>query len=88
MIITMIADMSVRFTIGDLLKEHDISPYRLSKEADINFNTMYNMVNNKSTRVDLYTLNSVLLSLSRLTGKTFEVSDVLAFRNEERGSDN
>ena len=79
----MISNMSIQFTISDLLKEHDISPYRLSKESDINFNTIYDIVNDKSKRIDKSTLNSILISLHNLTGKNFEVSDILAFRNDE-----
>ncbi len=78
----MMNNMSVVFTIGDFLRAHEITPYRLSRETNINFNTIYGIVNNKAKRVDRETLNSILTSLEELTGKSLEVSDVLAFTRD------
>jgi len=72
----------IRFTLRERLDELAITPYQLSKTSGVSLTTMYAIVHDRTKRIDKDTLDALLNGLNDLTGKTFEVSDVLGY---ERG---
>lgn len=69
----------IRFTLKALLNEHTLTPYQLSKTSGVSLNTVYSIVHDRTKRIDKDTLDAILTGLGDLTGKTFEVSDVLGY---------
>ena len=62
-----------------MLAEHDITPYRLSKESGVAMNTVYAIVKDETKRIDKATLYAILVALQNLTNRTYEVSDIVVF---------
>ena len=71
--------MSIRFRLREFLEEHDITPYRLSKESGVTLRTIYGINRDLTKRIDKETLNAVMIALEELTGKSLEVSDLITF---------
>lgn len=69
--------MSLDWKLKDVLKQHNITVYRLADASGIPRNTLYNLVNKEPVRVDLGTLDAVLNALDDLTGERVSVSDLL-----------
>ncbi len=69
--------MSFAWKLPELLKQHNITVYRLSRVSGIPKNTLYNLVNKEPKRIDLHTLSAVLGALDVLTGTRAKVSDLL-----------
>lgn len=76
--------MTLRLNLGQYLKDHGITAYRLVKEMDgrIASNTVYGMARKPAQRIDLNTVGEVLEALGRLTGETVALSDVVEKRRE------
>jgi predicted transcriptional regulator len=68
-----------------VLEELDISPNRLSVEAKVRPNTIYNMVYNDAVRVHFDTVTKVLVALNEIAEeedihKEYNIEDILEFR--------
>ena len=74
--------MSIEWKLSDVLKQHNITVYKLSSVSGIPKNTLYNLVNKKPARIDLGTLLAVLGALDILTGIRAKVSDLLVRDSE------
>lgn len=73
------------WTLDRILKEMEITPNRLSVEAKIRPNTVYNMVYNKAVRFHFDTAVRVLVALNRIAEeenihKRFDIPDILEYR--------
>ena len=68
-----------------MLEANSITPYRLAEEARglVNRNTVYAVARGDSARVDLSTLDGLIGTLRRLTGKPVSVCDLLEYQEGE-----
>ena len=71
----------IRWGLKDALDEYGITAYRLSEElrGKVSRNTVYAMARGDGSRVDLATLNAVLTTLHKLTGKSIGIETILIF---------
>lgn len=69
--------MSFAWKLPQVLKQHNITVYKLSSVSGIPKNTLYNLVNKEPARIDLGTLSAVLGALDSLTGTKVKITDVL-----------
>jgi predicted transcriptional regulator len=78
----MMQTVPIHFTLRERLDELAITPYQLSKTSGVSLNTVYSIVHDRTKRIDKDTLDALLTGLGDLTGKTFEVSDVLGYERD------
>lgn len=74
--------MALAWKVKEFLKAHNISAYRLMKEAAIAQGTAYRLANNQAGGLSLETLDAVIEGLRRLTGKQVLLADLLEYREE------
>ena len=80
--------MRIEWKLREVLKQHNITVYKLSSVSGIPKNTLYNLVNKEPSRIDLGTLSAVLGALDALTGRRVKINDVLERDSEyEFGDD-
>lgn len=73
----------VQWRLGQFLREHNITAYRLAKESGLTRQGVSRIVNNQVGGLDFGTLERILDALERLTGKRLEVGDVLGVTRDE-----
>lgn len=59
------------FKVDVILRELDSNPNQLSKESGIRSDTVYNFCNNTIKRVNLDTLDNLLLGLNKIAKKKY-----------------
>lgn len=67
----------IEWRFKQLLHEHGLSAYRVAQTANLAPNTVYALAREQPKRVDLETLEQLLVALEELTGKELSVSDLL-----------
>lgn len=72
-------DRMVSWHLGGILDEHGITTYRLSQElgTKISRDALYKITKGQTKRVELETLDLLLDALKVLTGRDYEVGDLL-----------
>jgi DNA-binding Xre family transcriptional regulator len=75
--------MPLRWKLEELLEQHDLSAYRIAKQAEIGMTTIYRIKNNKTDTVQGQVLESILQALYDLTGKRYSVGDLLEWEPKE-----
>ncbi|ODB58545.1 MULTISPECIES: helix-turn-helix domain-containing protein [Paenibacillus] len=71
--------MGIVFKLEELLREIGITKNALAREAKIRPNTIYEMCNNTSKRIEFKTFNTVMETLIRLSGRPLTLHDVLEY---------
>lgn len=71
------AAMPLRWKLDTILERHDISAYRVAKNAGVGLTTIYRIKNNKSETVQGEVLDSILQTIHDLTGVEYGVGDIL-----------
>lgn len=74
--------MPLQWKLEDLLERHDVSAYRLAKEAGVGLTTIYRIKNNRTNTVQGQVLEAILQALLVLTGKRYGVGDLLEWQPE------
>lgn len=74
--------MALAWKVKEFLEAHNVSAYRLMKEAAIAQGTAYRLANNQAGGLSLETLDAVIGALRRLTGKRVGLADLLEYRDE------
>jgi predicted transcriptional regulator len=74
----------VRFTLSRSLEQLGVSPYRLSVVSGVRNNTIYNMLENKTQRINVQALTDIINGLNTIAKekgihKKFDINDVLEF---------
>ncbi|GEN35945.1 helix-turn-helix domain-containing protein [Aneurinibacillus danicus] len=82
----------IRFKLSELLEENGITRNALAREAKVRPNSVYEMCDNQTKRVDLQTLDKLLTTLGELSGKEIVLTDVLEYipgvEEKKQGEDN
>jgi DNA-binding Xre family transcriptional regulator len=63
--------MPLENRLAELLEEKGLSMYALAKRADLTYQTIFNLVHKKSTRIDLDTLEKICDVLDAEPGRIF-----------------
>ena len=74
-----ILHVPVRWKVYEILDEYDISVYRLMKESGLAQGTVYRLVKGDTSTVNAETLDRVMTTLRRLTGRQLQISDLLDY---------
>jgi len=72
--------MRVRLRLGEILRQHGISGYRLAKAVGgrVSRNTIYAWLREEPPKcLELTTLEAILTALRELTGRAYGVGDLL-----------
>lgn len=75
------SDTKVELLLGDFLKTHGLTVYRLAAHAKgkIARRTLYLLANGENGRLDLATLAKLIQALRELTGQPVDVQDLLRY---------
>jgi DNA-binding Xre family transcriptional regulator len=68
------------------LEQHDISAYALAKEvaAKLSSNTIYSLVRETPKRVDIESLEAILVALRDMTGQKVDIHHLLEYKESRR----
>ena len=71
--------MTLRLNLGQFLKQHGITAYRLVNEVKgrVAPNTVYSLARRPAQRIDLNTVGEVMKALENLTGQKVQLVDLL-----------
>ncbi|MBK0009719.1 helix-turn-helix transcriptional regulator [Bacillus sp. S35] len=69
----------IRFKLSNVLEVHDITRNALAREAKVRPNAVYEMCDNQTKRVDLQTLDKLIVTLNELTEKEINLNDILEY---------
>ncbi|MFC3833863.1 MULTISPECIES: helix-turn-helix domain-containing protein [Deinococcus] len=77
-------DNAVMWRVGDILREHGLTAYKLAAElhGKVNRNSVYAIARGDTERVDRTTLSALLEALRTLTGQKYTVADLLEYTSE------
>jgi DNA-binding Xre family transcriptional regulator len=75
--------MALAWKVKEFLEAHNVSAYRLMKEAGVAQGTAYRLANNQANGLNLKTLDAVIEALRRLTGKRVLLADLLEYQEDE-----
>lgn len=78
--------MPLRWKLRELLDEHDITPYRLTKESGLAFSTIYRITGGNTDALHGKTADAILSALHRLTGREYALSDLVEWVPEEKAA--
>ena len=73
----MLSTMPITWKLKTYLTEHGVTPYRLSKESGLAMSTIYALSSSQPDRLDINTLDSIMGTLEKLTGKQVVFDDLL-----------
>jgi DNA-binding Xre family transcriptional regulator len=73
----MLSTMAITWKLKPFLDSNSITPYRLSKESGLAMSTIYSLSNDQPERLDMNTLDAIMSTLERLTGKGVKFDDLL-----------
>ena len=77
--------MTARFRLREILQGCGIGQSQLSRESGVSFSTINRMCTNATEQVSLRTLDSLSVTLSRLTGKPVKPGDLIEQVPEKKG---
>jgi len=69
--------MKASFALGEILKDKDISVYRLAAESGVSYSTIRRLVFNETPSIYLDVLQAILDTLCQLTGHCYDVNDII-----------
>ena len=69
--------MPLQWKLETIMKKHNLSAYRIAKQAEVGLTTIYRIKNNRSDTVQGEVLDSILQAIHDLTGVKYGVGDLL-----------
>jgi DNA-binding Xre family transcriptional regulator len=73
----------LRWRLKEFLEEHEISAYSLAKDSSLSLPSVYRLTNNHSRYIQFDTLETIVATLERKTGKSIQLTDLLEFQEEK-----
>ena len=73
----MSARMPIEWTLKDVLDRHNISAYRVAKEADVGLTTIYRFTNNQVQTFNGQIVDSILQAVYDLTVTQYDICDIV-----------
>ena len=71
--------MSVKIVLDETLKKAGITRNALAREARVRPNLIYDMCEGKTRRLDLATLDTLIATLTAMTGRECTLADVIVY---------
>lgn len=69
----------IKFQLDTILKANDISQNKFAKETGIRPNTINNIVNNKTKRIEVKTIDKIVKQINKWG---YTVSDLITYEEE------
>jgi DNA-binding Xre family transcriptional regulator len=69
--------MAMTWKLKECLDRHDITPYRLAKESGLALSTVYSLTNTQPERLDMNSLDAIMGTLEKITGRPVALTDLL-----------
>ncbi|WP_158232693.1 helix-turn-helix transcriptional regulator [Sporosarcina sp. P26b] len=73
----------IKFFLHEILQELKISQSKFAKQAAIRPNTINDICNNRTKRIELTTLTQILKVLNEIDDRPFRIGDVMEYIEEE-----
>lgn len=70
--------MAVKIVLNETLEKAGITRNALAREARVRPNLIYDMCDGKTKRIELETLNTLISTLTVMTGRPHFLADILA----------
>ncbi|MBS2773019.1 helix-turn-helix transcriptional regulator [Anoxybacillus rupiensis] len=74
----------IYFKLDALLKQLNYSRNRFSQLSGVRPNTINDMCNGNTKRLELETLNAILEALNRISQRPIDISDLIEFKKEDK----
>lgn len=71
--------MPIKFTLANTIEAEGITKYRLSKDSGVRPNTVSNICNGDVRNLSVEVLDAILISLNRLTDKSYGLDAILVY---------
>ncbi|MFS7205979.1 helix-turn-helix domain-containing protein [Carnobacterium divergens] len=72
----------VFFVLNERLKELNISQTKFAKQTNVRPNTINDMCNNVTKRIEVTTINKILMGLNKLGDREYSITDIIKYENE------
>jgi DNA-binding Xre family transcriptional regulator len=73
----------IKFKLAELLHKHDITRNALAREAKVRPNLIYEICDNQTKRIEVKTLNQLVITLRILTNQEINIEDIFEYVKEE-----
>jgi DNA-binding Xre family transcriptional regulator len=77
--------MPLHWKLETIMQKHNLSAYRIAKQAEVGLTTIYRIKNNRSDTVQGEVLDSILQAVYELTGVKYGVGDLLEWQPSKKG---
>lgn len=77
----------INFKLDEILKQYNCSRTKFAHLAGVRPNTINDMCNGNTKRIELETLNSILATLNKLSNHSIVLEDVVEYREDAGRND-
>lgn len=77
----------ITFNLGKILKENNISQTKFSHLAKVRPNTVNDMCNGITRRVELETLNNILNAVNEISDRPLDIADLITYTKDGSNDD-
>ena len=78
--------MPIEWKLKTLLEQHELSAYRVAKQANIGLTTIYRFTNNQVQTFSGHTIDDILQAIYELTGKRYGIGDIVEWKPKDGDS--
>lgn len=75
--------LTIRIKLEETLDVYNITKNALAREAKVRPNLIYEMCEGKTRRIDLDTLSNIIDTLSAMTGRPQDITDILEYNDKK-----
>lgn len=72
----------IYFVLHERLKELSISQNKFAKQSQIRPNTINDICNNYTKRIEVSTINKILIELNNIGEREYAIDDIMQYKNE------
>lgn len=77
----------IAFNLDKILKQNNISRTKFSHLAKVRPNTVNDMCNGNTRRVELETLNNILNAVNEISNKPIDIADLITYTKDGSNDD-
>lgn len=70
------------FVLHERLKELSISQNKFAKQSQLRPNTINDICNNYTKRIEVSTINKILIELNNIGEREYSIDDIMKYKNE------
>ena len=70
------------FVLNERLKELNISQNKFAKQSHIRPNTINDICNNSTKRIEVSTINKILIQLNKIGIREYCIEDIIKYKHE------